>query len=129
MARSSSPAPSPDHPHPLDVGRIAGHAERNRPPSGQSRQGRRRDPALHARDPETGRPDQKPEAFEPFLGRIKQGTNAVVNLTSGGSPFMSIKERIQPSVRFKPELASLNMGSMNFGLFPMLARFEDFKHD
>jgi uncharacterized protein (DUF849 family) len=84
---------------------------------------------LHARDPDTGRPDQRPEAFEPFLGRIKQVTNAVVNLTSGGSPFMTIEERIEPSVRFKPELASLNMGSMNFGLFPMLNRFKDFTHE
>ena len=84
---------------------------------------------LHARDPETGRPDQRPEAFAPFLARIKQATNAVVNLTSGGSPFMTIEERIQPSIRFKPELASLNMGSMNFGLFPLLNRFKDFKHE
>jgi 3,5-dioxohexanoate:acetyl-CoA acetone transferase len=84
---------------------------------------------LHARDPDTGRPDQRPEAFEPFLGRIKQGTNAIVNLTSGGSPFMKIEERIQPSVRFKPELASLNMGSMNFGLFPLLNRHKTFKHE
>ena len=52
-----------------------------------------------------------------------------MNLTSGGSPFMTIEERIQPSIRFKPELASLNMGSMNFGLFPMLNRFKDFKHE
>jgi uncharacterized protein (DUF849 family) len=73
---------------------------------------------LHARDPGTGRPDQRPEAFEPFLGRIKQGTDAIVNLTSGGSPFMKIEERIQPSVRFKPELASLNMGSMNSDCSP-----------
>ena len=78
---------------------------------------------LHARDPDTGRPDQRPEAFEPFLRRIKQVTKAIVNLTSGGSPFMTIEERIEPSVRFKPELAP-NMGSMNFGLFPMLNRFE-----
>jgi uncharacterized protein (DUF849 family) len=84
---------------------------------------------LHARDPESGRPDQRPEAFAPFLGRIKQGTDAVVNLTSGGSPFMTIEERIQPSVSFKPELASLNMGSMNFGLFPMLNRYRRFKHE
>jgi uncharacterized protein (DUF849 family) len=84
---------------------------------------------LHARDPESGRPDQRPEAFAPFLARIKQATNAVVNLTSGGSPFMTIEERIKPSIRFKPELASLNTGSMNFGLFPMLNRFKDFKHE
>jgi uncharacterized protein (DUF849 family) len=84
---------------------------------------------LHARDPDTGRPDQRPEAFEPYLARIKQGTNAILNLTSGGSPFMTIEERIQPSIRFKPELASLNMGSMNFALFPMLNRFKEFKHE
>jgi uncharacterized protein (DUF849 family) len=83
---------------------------------------------LHARDPETGRPDQRPEAFAPFLSRIKQSTNAVLNLTSGGSPFMGIEERIRPSTTFKPEVASLNMGSMNFGLFPMLERFKEFKH-
>jgi uncharacterized protein (DUF849 family) len=83
---------------------------------------------LHARDPKTGRPDQTPEAFEPFLKVIKQRSNCVVNLTSGGAPWMKIEERIQPSVRFKPEVASLNMGSMNFGLFPMLNRFKEFKH-
>ena len=83
---------------------------------------------LHARDPETGRPDQSPEAFEPFLKVIKQRSDCVVNLTSGGAPWMKIEERIQPSVRFKPEVASLNMGSMNFGLFPMLGRFKEFKH-
>jgi len=83
---------------------------------------------LHARDPKTGKPDQTPEAFEPFLKIIKQRSNAVVNLTSGGAPWMKIEERIQPSIRFKPEVASLNMGSMNFGLFPMLNRFKEFKH-
>lgn len=83
---------------------------------------------LHARDPKTGKPDQTPEAFEPFLKVIKQRSNCVVNLTSGGAPWMKIEERIQPSVRFKPEVASLNMGSMNFGLFPMLNRFKEFKH-
>ena len=84
---------------------------------------------LHARDPETGRPDQRPEAFAPFLERIKTNTDAVINLTSGGSPFMKIDERIRPSTRFRPELASLNMGSFNFGLFPMLNRFQEFRHD
>ena len=84
---------------------------------------------LHARDPETGRPDQRPEAFAPFLGRIKESTDAVINLTSGGSPFMKIDERVKPSVRFRPELASLNMGSFNFGLFPMLNRFRAFEHE
>ena len=84
---------------------------------------------LHARDPITGRPDQSPEAFGKFLPQIKSRTNAVLNLTSGGSPFMKIDERIQPSMKFAPEVASLNMGSLNFGLFPMLSRFKEFKHD
>jgi len=84
---------------------------------------------LHARDPVTGKPDQTPEAFGRFLPRIKQATNAVVNITTGGSPFMTVAERIKPAQTFKPEVASLNMGSMNFGLYPMLSRFKDFKHD
>ncbi|NYT25504.1 3-keto-5-aminohexanoate cleavage protein [Alcaligenaceae bacterium] len=83
---------------------------------------------LHARDPRDGRPDQTPEAFEPFLRRIKSQTNAVLNLTTGGSPFMSVEERIRPACKWRPEVASLNMGSMNFGLFPMLRRFKEFKH-
>ena len=84
---------------------------------------------LHARDPVTGKPDQTPEAFVRFLPRIKQATNAVVNLTTGGAPYMTVAERIRPAETFKPEVASLNMGSMNFGLFPMLNRFKEFKHD
>jgi uncharacterized protein (DUF849 family) len=84
---------------------------------------------LHARDPKTGKPDQTPEAFRRFLPRIKQATNAVVNLTTGGAPYMTVEERVRPAATFKPEVASLNMGSMNFGLFPMLQRFKEFKHD
>ena len=84
---------------------------------------------LHARNPTDGRPDQSPEAFEPFLKIIKQASNVVVNLTTGGSPYMSVEERIQPAAVWKPEVASLNMGSMNFGLFPMLKRYKEFKHD
>lgn len=83
---------------------------------------------LHARNPADGRPDQSPEAFEPFLRLIKARSNVVVNLTTGGSPFMSVAERIRPAAVFRPEVASLNMGSMNFGLFPMLKRFKEFKH-
>jgi uncharacterized protein (DUF849 family) len=83
---------------------------------------------LHARNPQDGRPDQSPEAFEPFLKVIKQRSGVVINLTTGGSPYMSVEERIRPAALYKPEIASLNMGSMNFGLFPMLKRFKDFKH-
>ena len=84
---------------------------------------------LHARDPETGRPDQTPEGFEPFLKVIKQHSACVINLTTGGAPWMRVEERIAPAAAFLPEVASLNMGSMNFGLFPMLNRFKEFKHD
>ena len=84
---------------------------------------------LHARNPNDGRPDQSPEAFEPFLRVIKQGSDVVVNLTTGGSPYMAVEERIQPAAVWKPEVASLNMGSMNLGLFPMLKRYRDFKHE
>ena len=84
---------------------------------------------LHARDPVTGKPDQRPEAFVPFLKAIKQRCDAVVNLTTGGSPYMTVHERMQPAKVLKPEVASMNMGSMNFGLFPMLQRFKEFKFD
>jgi uncharacterized protein (DUF849 family) len=84
---------------------------------------------LHARNPETGRPDQTPEAFGRFLPVIKQRSDCVVNLTTGGAPWMTVEERLRPAATFKPEVASLNMGSMNFGLFPMLGRFTEFRHD
>ena len=84
---------------------------------------------LHARNPEDGRPTQDPDMFMRFLPRIKQSTEAVVNLTTGGSPTMLAEERVRPALTCKPEVASLNMGSMNFGLFPMLGRFPDLKHD
>ena len=84
---------------------------------------------LHARDPETGRPDQSPEAFAGFLPRIKQATDAVVNITTGGSPYMTVQERVRPAAQWQPEVASLNMGSMNFGFFPLLAKYKDFKFE
>ncbi|TCR64856.1 3-keto-5-aminohexanoate cleavage protein [Bosea sp. BK604] len=84
---------------------------------------------VHARDPVTGKPDQSPEAFEPFLKVIKQRSDCVINITTGGAPTMLVEERLRPCAHFKPEVASLNMGSMNFGLYPMLNRFKEFKHD
>lgn len=84
---------------------------------------------LHARDPETGKPVHTAEAFERFLPRIRQQTNAVINLTTGAAPFMSVEERVRPAEVFKPEVASLNMGSMNFGLFHLLDRYREFKFD
>lgn len=84
---------------------------------------------LHARDPQNGKPSQEPDLFRPFLEKIKSTTDAVVNITTGGSPHMTVQERMRPAMTFKPELASLNMGSMNFGLFPMLDRFKTFEHE
>ena len=84
---------------------------------------------LHARNPADGRPDQSPEAFAPFLKVIKQRANCVMNITTGGASTMTIEERLRPVALFKPEVASLNMGSMNFGLYPMLERFKEFRRD
>ncbi|MDX2205019.1 MAG: 3-keto-5-aminohexanoate cleavage protein [Hyphomicrobiaceae bacterium] len=84
---------------------------------------------VHARNPKTGQPDQSPQAFEPFLKVIKQRTSAVINITTGGAPTMLVEERLQPCAHFKPEVASLNLGSMNFGLYPMLERQKAFKFD
>lgn len=83
---------------------------------------------LHARDPHDGHPVHTPQDFEPFLRVIKQSSDVVVNLTTGASPYMPVEYRVKPAEVWKPEVASLNMGSMNFGLFPMLKRFKDFKH-
>ena len=84
---------------------------------------------LHARRPADGRPDQTPEAFEPFLRSIKQRSDVVCNITTGGAPGMTVEERIRPAAAWKPEVASLNMGSMNFGLFPMLRRHKEWRHE
>jgi len=85
---------------------------------------------LHARNPKTGQPDQSPEAFAPFLKIIKQRSNCVINLTTGGAPTMMVEERVRPAATLKPEVASLNMGTMNFGLYPMIPRYKGkFKYD
>ena len=84
---------------------------------------------LHARDPETGKPDQTPEAFARFLPAVRQATDAVINITTGGSPYMRVEERVCPAASFRPELASLNMGSINFGLYPLLGKYKEFKFD
>ena len=61
---------------------------------------------LHARDPQTGQPDQRPEAFAPFVPIIKQRSKAIINLTTGGSPTMRVEERVRPAALFKPEIAT-----------------------
>jgi uncharacterized protein (DUF849 family) len=83
---------------------------------------------LHARKPEDGSPSQDPELFKAFLPQIKSRCDVVINITTGGAPTMLVDERLVTVATFKPEVASLNMGSMNLGLYPMLDRFKEFKH-
>lgn len=84
---------------------------------------------LHARDPETGAPTADPDVFAQFLPAIRAATDAVINLTTGGSISMTLEERMGAAVRFSPELCSMNMGSMNFGIFPIAAGISEWKHD
>jgi uncharacterized protein (DUF849 family) len=84
---------------------------------------------LHARDPKDGRPTPDPKVFMQFLPRIKQATDAVINITTGGGHGMTLEERLAAPLQASPEMCSLNMGSMNFGLFPMLQRYKEFKYD
>jgi len=84
---------------------------------------------LHARNPADGSPTQDPELFRQFGAKIRAASDVVLNFTTGGAPTMSIEERLQPALKLKPEVASLNMGSMNFGLYEMLGRYKEFKHD
>ena len=83
---------------------------------------------LHARDPENGRPTADPDVFMQFLPRIKQATDAVINITTGGSSLMTLDQRLAAPLRAEPEMCSLNMGSMNFALFPMLDKPREWKH-
>ena len=84
---------------------------------------------LHARNPKDGSPSQDPALFHEFLPQIAVASDVVINLTTGGAATMTVEERLQPALQLKPEVASLNMGSMNFGLYEMLARYKEFKHD
>ena len=84
---------------------------------------------LHARDPETGEPTPDPDVFMEFLPRIKQNTDAVVNITTGGGLNMSLEDRLAAPLRAKPEMCSLNMGSMNFGIYPAADKVSTWKHD
>jgi len=84
---------------------------------------------LHAREPADGRPTQDPAMFMRFLPKIKAASDVVINLTTGGAPTMTVEERLRPAAELKPEVASLNMGSMNFGLYEMLGRYKEFKYD
>ncbi len=84
---------------------------------------------LHARDPVDGHPTQDPKYFRIFAADIARRSDVVLNFTTGGAATMTIEERLQPALQLKPEVASLNMGSMNFGLFPMLQRFSEWKFD
>ena len=84
---------------------------------------------LHARNPETGQPTADPNVFMQFLPDIKRRCDAVINITTGGSSLMTLEQRLAAPVMVEPEMASLNMGSMNFGLFPLKQRYTDWQHD
>ncbi|KRB31530.1 MULTISPECIES: 3-keto-5-aminohexanoate cleavage protein [Mesorhizobium] len=84
---------------------------------------------LHARDPKDGRPTADPDVFMQFLPRIKQATDAVINITTGGSSLMTLDQRLEAPLRAEPEMCSLNMGSMNFALFPMLDKPREWRHE
>jgi uncharacterized protein (DUF849 family) len=84
---------------------------------------------LHARDPETGRPTPDPKVFMQFLPVIKQATDAVINITTGGGLNMTVEDRLQAPLAARPEMCSLNMGSMNFALFPLADRYKQWKFD
>jgi uncharacterized protein (DUF849 family) len=84
---------------------------------------------LHARNPKDGRPTPDPDVFMQFLPAIKAATNAVINITTGGGHNMTVQERLAAPLRAKPEMCSLNMGSMNFGLYPMLNRYSNWQYD
>lgn len=84
---------------------------------------------LHARDPETGKPDPRPETFMQFLPVIKQSTDAVINISTGGGLGMTMDERLLAATTASPEMASLNMGSLNFGIFPMKEKYDNWKYD
>eukprot|EP01036_Dinobryon_divergens_P048808 gene48808-65445_t len=84
---------------------------------------------LHARNPETGAPSPDPALFEAFVPTIRAATDAIVNITTGGSARMTIEERLKGPISLAPEMCSLNLGSMNFGLYPMLDRPRQWKHD
>ena len=84
---------------------------------------------LHARDPETGAPTPDPDVFMQFLPRIKQASDAVVNITTGGGLNMTLEERLAAPLKAKPEMCSLNMGSLNFAIFAMADKYKSWKHD
>ena len=84
---------------------------------------------LHARNPETGQPDPRPELFQQFMPQIAQSTDAVLNVSTGGGLGMTREERLRAAVATSPEMASLNVGSLNFGIFPMLEKYSEWKHD
>ncbi|MFF7064954.1 3-keto-5-aminohexanoate cleavage protein [Pseudomonas sp. NPDC008258] len=84
---------------------------------------------LHARNPETGKPDPRPELFQDFMGQIHRQSDAVLNVSTGGGLGMTREERLRAALAVSPEMASLNVGSMNFGIFPMKAKYSNWKHD
>jgi uncharacterized protein (DUF849 family) len=84
---------------------------------------------VHARSPEDGRPVQDPALFRQFLSQIAAQSDVIVNITTGGSQTMTVEERLQPALQLRPEIASLNMGTMNFGLYEMMPRYASWRYE
>jgi 3,5-dioxohexanoate:acetyl-CoA acetone transferase len=84
---------------------------------------------LHARNPENGRPTSDPDMFMQFLPEIKERCDAVINITTGGGQGMTLEQRLAAAMRARPEMCSLNMGSMNFGRFGIANRIKEFRFD
>lgn len=84
---------------------------------------------LHARDPKTGEPTMNLDLFQEFCQKVSQKSDVVICITTGGAPTMTPEERMVAVKRFRPELASINMGSFNFGLFPMMDKIKEYKWD
>lgn len=84
---------------------------------------------LHARNPETGQPDPRPELFGEFMPAIAASCDAVLNVSTGGGLGMTREQRLRAAVSTSPEMASLNVGSLNFGIFPMLSKYSEWKHE
>ena len=84
---------------------------------------------LHARDPENGKPTSDPDIFMKFLPRIKESCDSVINITTGGSLLATVDQRLEGPLKVEPEMCSLNMGTMNFGLFPIAKKFQNWKYD
>lgn len=84
---------------------------------------------IHARDPKDGRPSSALPLFEEIISAVRNNSDVIICITTGGGKDMTVDERFSVVSALKPELASLNMGSINFAMFPMAEKYEEWKYD